>query len=295
MGPPPTPELLDWVARTVGTPRVVAPCGWPQGPSRVWRVVGSDRGLFYLKQFSEENKRDQEIAAYECFVPALRGGAVLLPELVARSGPTLRSLLFSALEGTVVSRSPLAEEEGIRLHRIAGEFIRRMHDLPFEDDDTLPLSQSIPLRLALWLERGGDRLSGSEGDLARRLVGDGSLFAGDRRVPCHRDFQTRNWIFDQNHPDRLGVIDFEHTRADHPLIDWVRVHERALPRYPRWFEAFTQGYGAAENGRALDDGIALRLRALSAVHAVGSVVWGSAHRDAEFERAGHELLAQLRS
>ena len=67
--------------------------------------------------------------------------------------------------------------------------------------------EAIPLRLALWLERGGDRLSFAEGKLARALVGDGAMFEGDRRVPCHRDYQLRNWILDRrDRPATLGVI-----------------------------------------------------------------------------------------
>lgn len=284
-------ELADWVAATVGAPRSILPCGWPQGPSRVWRVRGGDGSLLYLKEFAEERAREQELAAYDHWLPRLRGGGVRLPEVVARSDPGLRALILSEVPGEVAGGLPLDDEQGIEVHRAAGAFLRRLHELPIEDDDPMPLSEAIPLRLALWLERGGDRLSFAEGRIARSLVGDGAVFEGDRRVPCHRDYQLRNWILDRrDRPASLGVIDFEHARLDHPLVDWVRVRERALPRYPRWVDAFAEGYGTP-----LDEALEPRLHALDAVHAIGSVVWGAEHGDVEFERAGHALLERLRS
>jgi len=282
--------LIDWVAAAIGSPRGISPCGWPQSPSRVWRVRGGDGALFYLKEFDEERKREQELAAYDRWLPALRDGEVRLPEVVARSDPSLRAIILSEVPGEIAGGLPLDEEQGIALHRAAGAFLRRLHSLPFDDDDPMPLAEAMPLRLAVWLERGGDRLSFEEGRLARALVGDGAVFEGDRRVPCHRDYHLRNWLLDRRTlPPRLGVIDFEHARADHPLIDWTRVRERALPRYPRWIEAYAEGYGIAD-----DEELEPRFHALEAIHAVGSVVWGSEHHDAEFERAGHALLERLR-
>ena len=67
-----------------------------------------------------------------------------------------------------------------------------------------------------------------------------------------------------------------------------RVQERALPRYPHWFEAFVEGYGLT-----IDEGIEARLRALSALHGIGCVVWATEHGDGEFAQAGHTLLGML--
>ena len=309
MNAPPTSKLVDWVVSAVGAPTKFAPCGWPQGPSRVWRLDFSDAPSLYLKQFGEERKREQEIAAFE-WVDALRDRGAALPTLRAMSDPDQKAIILTGVAGEVGTSFPLDEHDGVEVHRRAGAFLAAFHCLPFEDLDPMPLSHAIPLRLAFWIERGGERLSCEEGALARDLVGDGSLFAGDRRVPCHRDYQLRNWLLEREAETAegsglaLGVIDFEHARPDHPLVDFVRVEERAAPHYPHWFEAFILGYEQAtfeqrthERSPCTEvtlESIEEKLRAFSAIHAVGSVVWGHCHGDQKFERAGHELLSRLR-
>ena len=291
MRSPPSPELVLWITAEAGPPRGLAPCGWPQGRSRVWRVHRPDGPPLFLKQYSDETTRQQELRTYREWLPAVRDDVTRTPRVVAESPPVLCSLLLDGLDGELVSRIPLEEAEGAWAHRRAGEWIARLHAIPFTDDDPMPLSEAIPLRLAFWLDRGGEELSREEGDLARRLVGDGSIFVGDRRVPCHRDFQMRNWILDRtSDPHRLGVIDFEHARPDHPLVDSVRVRERALPRYPSWFDAFVDGMGIP-----VDPRIEAKLIALSAVHAVGSVVWGAQQGDRSLRQEGHSLLDRLRA
>ena len=267
---PLSPELSRWLAESVGPIESANPCGWAQSPSSVWRVTLSDCSTLYLKQFKEESKRNQEIEAYERWVPLLRDQPFSLPNLIAKSHPDLCAIALSALDGQVAADEPLTSQEVEELHSQAGVFIRKLHSLPFDDPDPVPLSEALPLRLQFWCSRDRQWLSREEIDLACLLVGNGRQFSGDRRVPCHRDYQMRNWIFNQSPcAPTLGIIDFEHSRADHPLTDFVRVYEDAARDHATWWRAFSQGYGYAMNRPEF-----VRLRAIAAIHAVGSVVWG---------------------
>ncbi len=291
----PPRDLSEWTTSVLGANPRFSPCGWPQGPSRVWRLEREGAPCLYLKQFGEERKRAQEVAALEGWVEALRGGETALPQLYAKSDPALSSILLTAVPGEIAANLPLDEHAGVAIHRRAGEFLARLHALPFRDEDPMPLATALPLRLAFWLERQDGLLSSVEHELALRSVGDGAMFEGDTRVPCHRDYSLRNWLVEgegRNGARRFGVIDFEHARPDHPWVDFVRVEERARPHYPAWFESFCEGYShASESPITACDA---KLRAVSAIHAVGSIVWGHTHGDAAFERSGHALLQRLR-
>lgn len=282
-------EPWAWIADQVGTPTAREACQTPLAPNRVWRLRFGTRPSLFVKVFSSRAKCRQERDALKRWAPALRREDLSTPEIVAAE-PEERALLLSGLPGVSASAAAGSEHDAARWHHRMAAACRTLHELPLKetDLDPLPLARAIPERLASWLRRAGDRLSTAERETARRLVGDGSLFEGDSRVPCHRDFQPRNWLIDRRHEgsETYGLIDFEHARPDHPLVDFVRVAERATPGI---FEAFLDGYGI---DRASIDG---KLRAISAIHAIGSVVWGDEHGDAEFSAEGHRLLERLHS
>jgi len=253
-------------------------------------VTLSDGTTLYLKQFKEESKRQQEIEAYERWVPLLRNQPFSLPNLLAKSAPELCAIALSTLEGQLAADEALTPQENEELHFQAGVFLRKLHSLPFDDPDPVPLSEALPLRLQFWCSRGQQWLSHKEIDFACSLVRDGRPFRRDRRVPCHRDYQMRNWIFNKNRcSPTLGIIDFEHSRADHPLIDFVRVYENAARDDSISWRAFTRGYDHKMDRSELD-----RLLAIAVIHAIGSVVWGSTHGDNGLVNSGHELLKFLR-
>jgi hypothetical protein len=68
-----------------------------------------------------------------------------------------------------------------------------------------------------------------------------SLMGVPRGVPCHLDFQPRNWLV--NTCGDLSLVDFEHARVDLPVRDLVRLRFRIWPDRPALREAFLTGYG----------------------------------------------------
>ena len=249
------------------------------GPGRVFALELGGEPAF-LKEHGQERKFHQERRAY---LETLPGLGLRTPELLW-SDAAGRALLLSVLEGDGVEgvARPLAEE--LDLHRQAGAFLRVLHAAEVRDEDPLPLAEAAARRLEAWLPRAG--LTGDEVRLARAAVGEGEPLRGARRVPCHRDFQPRNWLA-AGGPEgpRLGVLDFEHARPDHPLFDLVKlVHGAWRGRHDRR-AAFLEGYGSTPDER--------ELRVVSALHGVATAAWGREHGDPAYRAEGRRVLAEL--
>ena len=81
--------------------------GWDHAESSVWRIESSG-GSFILKSHRQPRKFDQELAAYENWLPYL---APSVPELVAVRKTEPRALLVTCLAGEVVERLKLNEHQ----------------------------------------------------------------------------------------------------------------------------------------------------------------------------------------
>ena len=235
--PPELQPLLD-LATTLGAVGV-EPVARP-GPCRVWRLGGESP--LWLKRFASTRSFAQERGA-------LRDWGLERVPRVLGEGPS--ALLLSHVDG----EAPLTLEAW----RAAGRFLAAMQAGSGPDEDPLPLDEALARRFQAWRALAEGRL---EAEVLRSAeeVFDPSLFAGERRVRCHRDFQPRNWRWG---PGGFGLIDFEHARYDHPLQDLVRVLDHVDVADPRW-EALLEGRGP------LAAGDRARLRSLRALDSLGA-------------------------
>lgn len=112
-------------------------------------------------------------------------------------------------------------------------------------------------------------------------------FAGERPVPCHRDYCPYNWLVDER-GEWVGVIDFEFSCWD------VRVAE--FSRYPDWewmhrpdlVEALLEGYGRRLTAREEQQCLVAR-----AQYALGAITWGMEVSYLGFVAEGREALRYL--
>lgn len=246
-----------------------------RGGPRVWRVVGVDAEV-YLKQHARGRGYEQERAALTTWARALAGRA---PALLAFDDGA-RALLMSAVAGGRASE--LEGEDELAVHRAAGRWLAALHALDPGPRDPVSLDEAVASRLVAAITRAPAEL----GPAGRReldwAVANAGVFARATRVACHRDFVPDNWRWDG---ERLGVVDFEHARADCWLVDLVKLATTVWVRRPDLERAFLAGYG-----RALDDPDRVRLRVLTALHGVVSWTWGEQHGDAELADHGRRLL-----
>ncbi|HIA26685.1 MAG TPA: aminoglycoside phosphotransferase family protein [Planctomycetes bacterium] len=254
------------------------------GSCRVWYgTCGGDRPAF-LKWHPQRRGWSQEERALGRWLPEVPESLAGRPQLIA-AHPGDRLLLLSALGGEAVDTIDLTEEKRCAIHRQAGAVLAVLHRLDIADEDPIPLSRALPERLAGWLARSEGGISASLVDTARQAVGDGSIFGDDARVPCHNDFQERNWLWDG---EIFSVIDFEHSHLNHPAFDLVRLQFGCWQDAPRLRCSFLEGYG--ENPPWLTDG---GLDAVGAIFAVGSIVWGKENAQDPLVAQGFEILTRL--
>ncbi len=284
MPPQPEPALLEFLRNELGSFEVIRFCGWDHAESNVWEVSANGK-RYYLKQHKQPRKFQQEVYAYQNWTPQLHP---FVPQLTAvKEKPN--ALLLSALPGALVQETALDEAQEREVYRRAGAFLRRLHDSPFEDTDSVLLADALLKRSKAWVKRGEEVLGPRTVDWVRGRLEEAVNITRERgwtRVPCHRDYTARNWLLEG---EDFYVIDFEHAKPDLFLSDFERLWSLVWQRRPGLETAFFEGYG-----RSLTDDEAGVLERLAAHGALVTVVWAREHGDREFEQQGRAVLERLR-
>lgn len=282
-GRPIEERLRKFLERELGPFEAVRFCGWDHAESNVWEVIADDT-RYYLKKHKQPRKFRQEVYAYQHWAPSLNN----VPKLIA-SCERPHALLISAVPGVLVQETALTKRQERKVYRRAGALLRRLHDLPFEDTDALPLADALRKRSTAWTRRAqGTVEEALIGWVRRRLEAAAVQIAQSRwtRTPCHRDYIPRNWLLDE---ETLHLIDFEHSKPDLWLTDLEKLYWDVWLQRPELKVAFLEGYG-----RTLSEEEERVLRGLAVHNVFVSIVWATEHRDETFERRGREVLAQLR-
>ncbi|MFJ3890498.1 aminoglycoside phosphotransferase family protein [Streptomyces rubrogriseus] len=239
------PDLHQWVTRHVAgmETAAVADASWPRGDARVWRVRAVHGEVFVKLYPSTESM--SEVKGCEHAARALADTEA--PHLLA-SDPQGRAVVLSALPGRVVRALPLEQAEEQRVHRLAGNLLRRWHDTdePISDREHQRIKESVTAQAneaAMILERLGDQLSPAEQDLVR----DTARYLPDLAQTLalayrHGDYSPRNWLWDAV-AEHHALIDFEESAPGLAVEDLVWLCGAAWPTRPDLRDAFLTGYG----------------------------------------------------
>lgn len=274
--------LLPWAEAHLGAPLVaVDDASWDHAASSVARLRDAEGRTAYLKRHAQPRKHRQERSALERWAVALPG----TPRLLAATERPAPALLLAEVPGALAEGLELDRADERALHRAAGAWLGRLHALPFGDDDPVPVRAALEARLATWTARANGAVAPStRAWIADRLAAAEGLETA--RVPCHRDFGPRNWLWDAT--AGLGVVDFEHARPDVRWVDVLRLIDGPWVDRPDLERSFWEGYGRCPTARDRD-----AIDALRGLHAIGSIAWGLRHDDAAFAEAGRRLLRTL--
>ena len=217
-------------------------------------------------------KFDAELYAYQHWAPRLEGRT---PELVAAERND-RMLVLSKLPGEVGDLSTSTFRE-------AGRLLRRLQEA--EAATVLAgFADSVQKRFDTWVQRAEPGvLDDAEiefvDDQVQRLGG----FPDPTGVPCHRDWQPRNWL---TAPDgSVSVIDFGNSRVGYWYQDFERMWWAEWRARPELGRAFFEGYG-----RTLDDAERVQLCATSTLGLLTTIVWADEVGDDAFRDHGRTQL-----
>lgn len=277
--------LREWVTDLLGPThawvRLDAAQGNANARAAVFGLRTADGRALIVKRYASARGFAQEHGALTRWFadgagasPAL--GRARVPTLLAAE-PRLAALLSERLPGQTSDAAPA--------HYAAGRFLAALHGLALADPDPLPLAEALAQRTRA-CSRRLDLAPALGPELLQLIAEHGprpELFEGARRVPCHRDFAPRNWLWDG---EVLAVIDFEHARLDLALVDLAKLCVGSWRRDRTLAAAFFRGYGRTLRPREYE-----QLRSVVVLHGVASVAWGLEHRQPAYLREGRAALA----
>jgi Ser/Thr protein kinase RdoA (MazF antagonist) len=260
----PPDVVFEGACDVLGPLEFVADRSWPHGVSTVIEVRDLNGSSMIVKSPADVVKFDAELHAYVHWAPALDGH---VPELVA-ADRSRRLLVPSKLRGEIGDLSDTTFRE-------AGRLLRRLHGAePFMP--VVGFADSCRSRFESWTRRARPGLLSSPevdfvAEQVRRLVG----LPDPDGVPCHRDWQPRNWL---TAPDAtVSVIDFGNSRVGHWFEDFERMWWTEWRTNRELGRAFFDGYG-----RELGEVDREQLRATSIMWLFTTIVWADEVGDASF-------------
>jgi thiamine kinase-like enzyme len=260
-------------------------------PSIVWRLTGSDGSRVWLKHHERSQLYERELIGLERFVPALGEQTWWSsPTLITRDD-RIAVILMAEVEGEVLNSTSVSAEEGTTMFRLAGQFIRKLHNLDISAPDNLGAAEYLRNRLEYYLGEGEASIDTGTVDWARGLIEQACAAEDAKRVPCHMDFSPRNWLIQRSKDGiRFGVIDWEHARWDLWLQDAQRMAYDDWHRKPHLREAYFEGYG-----REPTEAEALQLDAICLVTTIASIPWAVSHNDDDFAALSREVIERIRA
>jgi Ser/Thr protein kinase RdoA (MazF antagonist) len=264
--------LHEAARRVLGFCEVTAVLG-----DAVVRVRDARGQEFVVKQQVSQLKHDREVHAYRHWTTALAPSA---PRLIAADSAAM-TIVITMLPGQPCSGDPTAAT-----HRQAGALLRRFHDT--EPARELPWFPGwLDDRVRHWTSQARTLLSAEDATVVDSHLTALRMTGVPHGVPCHLDFQPRNWLLDES--GNLALIDFEHARSDLPARDLVRLRFRAWPSRPDLRDAFFDGYG-----RCLTDAEDELIWHLGALDALTALARGRQTGDRALTTSGVATLRQLR-
>ena len=242
------------------------------GHATTVRAWLTSTGRVFLKHHVQRRKYVQEKQAYLQWSPWVQ-----TPRLLDYDDDARILLLFGA-----PGLSGAADELPIDAHRAAGRWLRALHSIEAHDDDPVPWLDALAQRVTALEARARSTVEPDVIQATLRPVRAVLRSARPvRRVPCHRDFDPRNWLYDGR---RLTVVDFEHARLDAPAWDITRLATVVWTTRPDLRAAFVDGYGPERAD------LWAWVEALAQMDGLSTLVWGLINGDPAFVARGRRAL-----
>jgi aminoglycoside phosphotransferase (APT) family kinase protein len=293
-------EILDWCASILGPFEVVSDDTRDHPGKRVAACrLRARSGDYYVKLHRDPVHWNYETHGYEQWAPAFGKFA---PRLLAVREEAPLALLISELPGKILDEVKLTAAQERAVWQTAGQALVALHGLAVGDyfgpcrRDGAPVGTPINEATAYvmaefedWLERGRRIACLTDDELAivsatRELI---PVFAGERPVPCHRDYGPANWLITAEGA-WAGVIDFEFAYWEVRVADFTRYPNWEWLNRPDLIEAFFEGYGRAFTPEEEQQRLVGHT-----LYALGALVWGQESAYYGFAAEGRQALQRL--
>lgn len=239
------------------------------------------KDLLVTKTYATKDAYLRELGAMQVLQQHHMSG---VPRLMAMND-TAQRLTLERILGRSFEGESGADVDERRVWKLAGAWLRSLHQLPVHDDDTLTFAQAMLARLNASIDAAKPHLDAAVLDQVKTLTDDlkHERIQGGVRVFAHRDYRPRNWFVQRD--GKFYALDFEHARMDFTEWDLVRM----IPYWkesPAMRRAFLSGY--RDPRQDLRDA---RLRAAHMVSAIQTIAWGVAHEHDAYVKSGRDLAA----
>lgn len=274
-------EALNWATKHIGPIQNSDDSSWPlYNYNKVFRLT--NKKDYFLKTYRLIGKYQQEKRAYQDWAIKLEN----TPKLIAFDDDKM-CLLMTAVAGQLVETNEFSKKETLEIYNQAGKILKDLHAIKIIDNDKLSIEQAYSKRIKAWLPRAKTMVAQKDIDwVEARVLEILPMLSKFKRVPCHRDFTARNWLYDGV---KLSLIDFEHSRPDFFLADLERLWGSVFMLDSEIKESFFAGYGILSNDESEV------LKRSTALWALNTISWANEHDDKVFEQHGREVLQRLQA
>ncbi|ASO18798.1 hypothetical protein FHR81_001061 [Actinoalloteichus hoggarensis] len=275
--------IRERCTRLLGAHELVADRSMSHGEAVVVELAIGDGTRWIAKSVLRPSRHRKELAGLRRLAPVLGDRA---PRLVHHDDePGL--IVMTRVPGAPMPDDPA--EHRADSYEQAGSLARLMHEsMP---PVTAPAyADELLASLDRW-SRAGTRaglLSRADIDFVADRLAELSRRPAPLTVPCHLDYQPRNWLVDD--AGQVHVIDFGAVGPDRWLQDTSRMRHRQWRDRPELGAAFHRGYGRLPTDEELHV-----QRCRDAHGALTTIVWAHEHGDPAFEAEGRTLLDALRA
>jgi Ser/Thr protein kinase RdoA (MazF antagonist) len=265
----------------------------------VIRLRGNIGLSYYVKIQRHKAFWHQEVYAYRNWARVFGPHA---PTLLAIHETEPLAILTTALAGRSMDQQLLSMAQEIRVWDDAGRYLARLHGLavggffgPCRSDgsslsaprtdavDYMAAEIEASAKAAAKVSRLDDAANAAIRAARERLP----AFAGERPIPCHRDYGPANWLIGAD-GRWAGVVDFEMAQWDVRVADFARYPNWEWIRRPDLVEALLRGYG-----RALNDAERQQLFCVKVAYALTAIAWGIESKHELFAQEGRQALRHI--
>ncbi|MFZ1754242.1 MAG: aminoglycoside phosphotransferase family protein, partial [Caldilineaceae bacterium] len=294
-------DLLEWCKAVLGPVEMLADHSreHPGDRTSTYRLR-TDSGICYLKVHNDPAHWHNEVHGYRAWAGAFGPNA---PRLLAVRDKAPLALVVTALPGQILDEVRLPAIQEQKVWQEAGKALAVLHKSatgaffgPCREDGrpagavVTDAQVYIGAELESW-QRRGEAIGCLTPDEMAIVAGASSLlpaFAGEKPIPCHRDYGPANWLVTKEGV-WSGVIDFEFAQWDVRMADFTRYPNWEWIDRPDLIEAFHTGYG-----RAFTPAEESQRLVCHVLYSLAAVVWGQENAYFGFAAKGRRALARLR-